>query len=95
MTKPDWGVGDSTVNGRDSSRSSFVVVALWAGAGTFFAAMPDRLPQAPKNLNPFSRELLESMAGHDEAAEIVIGGGVALSHYLEYRDTFTSNQPNP
>lgn len=49
--------------------------------------MPDRLPQAPKNLNPFSRELLESMAGHAEAAEIVIGGGVALSHYLEYRET--------
>ena len=85
MTKPDWGVGDSTVNGRDSSRSSFVVVAMWAGAGTFLASMPDRRPQAPKNLNPFSRELLESMAGHPEAAEIVIGGGVALSHYLEYR----------
>jgi hypothetical protein len=31
--------------------------------------------------------LLESLAGHAEAAEIVIGGGVALGHYLEYRDT--------
>lgn len=44
-------------------------------------------PVPPKNLNPFARELLEKMAGHEEAAEIVIGGGVALSHYLEYRDT--------
>lgn len=44
-------------------------------------------PVTPKNLNPFARELLESFAGHAEAAEIVLGGGVALSHYLEYRDT--------
>ena len=44
-------------------------------------------PQPPDNLHPFSRELLESLTGHSEAAEIVIGGGVALSHYLQYRDT--------
>ncbi len=44
-------------------------------------------PVTPKNLNPLARELLESFAGHAEAAEIVLGGGVALSHYLEYRDT--------
>jgi hypothetical protein len=44
-------------------------------------------PQPPTNLHPFSRQLLESLAGQPEAAEIVIGGGVALSHYLEYRDT--------
>jgi len=31
--------------------------------------------------------LLESLTGQSEAAEIVIGGGVALSHYLQYRDT--------
>lgn len=49
--------------------------------------MQPRLPITPKNLNPFARELLESLAGHEEAKEIVIGGGVALSHYLEYRDT--------
>lgn len=45
------------------------------------------LPKPPGNLHPLSRELLESLAGHAEAAEIVIGGGVALSHYLEYRPT--------
>ena len=44
-------------------------------------------PTTPKNLNPLARELLEMLAGHPEAAEIVLGGGVALSHYLEYRDT--------
>lgn len=44
-------------------------------------------PQPPDNLHPLSRELLESLVGHAEAAEIVIGGGVALSHYLPYRDT--------
>ncbi|MDB6118618.1 MAG: hypothetical protein JWO08_2399 [Verrucomicrobiaceae bacterium] len=49
--------------------------------------MQDLQPKAPKNLNPLARELLESLAGHAEAAEIVLGGGVALSHYLEYRDT--------
>lgn len=49
--------------------------------------MADRHPNPPKNLNPLARELLESLAGHSEAAEIILGGGVALSHYLEYRDT--------
>jgi len=44
-------------------------------------------PRSPGNLHPLSRELLQSLAGHAEAAEIVLGGGVALSHYLEYRDT--------
>ena len=49
--------------------------------------MSTPLPKPPGNLHPLSRELLESLAGHAEAAEIVIGGGVALSHYLEYRPT--------
>jgi hypothetical protein len=45
------------------------------------------LPKSPKNLNPYARELLGALAGHPESAEIVLGGGVALSHYLEYRGT--------
>ena len=49
--------------------------------------MTTLLPKPPGNLHPLCRELLESLAGHAEAAEIVIGGGVALSHYLEYRPT--------
>lgn len=44
-------------------------------------------PRAPDSLHPLSRELPETLAGHDEAAEIVIGGGVALGHYLDYRTT--------
>jgi hypothetical protein len=49
--------------------------------------MPSPQPHPPDNLHPLSRQLLESLAGHEVAAEIVIGGGVALSHYLQYRDT--------
>jgi len=44
-------------------------------------------PTPPRSLNAFSRELLDLLAGHSEAADIVIGGGVALAHYLDYRDT--------
>ena len=45
-------------------------------------------PHPPRSLNAFAKELLDLLAGHPEAAEIVIGGGVALAHYLDYRDTF-------
>lgn len=44
-------------------------------------------PKRPQNLNPYARELLDALEGHAEAADIVLGGGVALSHYLEYRGT--------
>ncbi len=44
-------------------------------------------PTPPINLNPYAKELLNKLAGHSEAAEIVLGGGVALSHYFEYRGT--------
>lgn len=44
-------------------------------------------PRPPQSLNRFAKELLDLLAGHPEAAEIVIGGGVALAHYLDYRDT--------
>ena len=62
--------------------------------------MQDIRPKSPQDLNPFSRELLESLAGHAEAPEIVIGGGVALSHYLEYRctvdlDAWLRTSPRP
>ncbi len=40
-------------------------------------------PKPPKNLHPLSSELLDALAGHEEAAEIVLGGGVALSPYLD------------
>ena len=51
------------------------------------SGMDAPLPVPPGNLHPLCRELLEQLAGHKEGAHIVIGGGVALSHYLEYRET--------
>ncbi|NDC53129.1 MAG: hypothetical protein EBZ74_02280 [Planctomycetia bacterium] len=51
--------------------------------------MPADIPPVPPSrLCGYAREVLELLAGHAAAAEIVIGGGVALSHYVEYRDTF-------
>jgi len=57
------------------------------GSRAKIPAMSTPQPKPPAAIHPLSRELLESLAGHPEAADIVIGGGVALSHYLEYRDT--------
>jgi hypothetical protein len=45
-------------------------------------------PQRPSRLHPLASELLSRLKDHPEASEIVIGGGVALSHYLEHRATF-------
>lgn len=50
--------------------------------------MPSPLPTPPSRLGPFAREVLEFLAGHDEAAQIVLGGGIALAHYVDYRETF-------
>ena len=49
--------------------------------------MLDPKPRVPANLNPFARELLELLRGQPAARHIILGGGVALSHYLEYRET--------
>ena len=45
-------------------------------------------PTPPSRLGIYAREVLELLAGHEAAAEIVIGGGIALAHYVDYRDTF-------
>lgn len=45
-------------------------------------------PQKPSNLHPVTEELLSHLKDHPEASEIVIGGGVALSHYSPHRKTF-------
>jgi hypothetical protein len=45
-------------------------------------------PSKPPNLSVWCRNLLEWLQTHPEAAEIVIGGGVALSHYCPHRPTF-------
>jgi len=44
-------------------------------------------PTPPQSLNAFAREILDLQAGHPDPGDIVIGGGVALAHSLEYRDT--------
>lgn len=45
-------------------------------------------PTPPSRLSGYAREVLEFLAGHEAAAEIVLGGGIALAHYVDYRDTF-------
>ena len=45
-------------------------------------------PRPPSNLNPLARELLESLRGQPAARHIILGGGVALSHYHEFRETW-------
>lgn len=48
----------------------------------------DLQPKVPSNLSPYARELLERLCSQPEAKAFVLGGGVALSHYCEYRPTF-------
>lgn len=44
-------------------------------------------PQVPGGLHPLAREILEELARHPGGAGVIVGGGVALQHYCEYRDT--------
>jgi len=48
----------------------------------------DLQPKVPVNLSPYARELLERLREEPSAKAFVLGGGVALSHYCEYRQTF-------
>jgi hypothetical protein len=45
-------------------------------------------PQRPSKSPSTYRGTLDLLKDYPEASEIVIGGGVALSHYSEHRDTF-------
>src|SRR5262245_8836466 len=49
--------------------------------------MRPRTPKIPENLHPLAREILEELRSNPEAEAIVIGGGVALQHYCEFRGT--------
>jgi hypothetical protein len=51
--------------------------------------MPGQAPQpkVPASLDPLARDILERLKGRPEARAVVLGGGVALQHYLEYRRT--------
>src|SRR5262245_14445337 len=44
-------------------------------------------PRVPEHLNPFAGEVLEALKGHPESRGIIIGGGIALQHYLDFRKT--------
>ena len=44
-------------------------------------------PKPPSDLNPLAAEVLQGLTGQPAAAEIIIGGGVALQHYCPYRGT--------
>lgn len=44
-------------------------------------------PQKPKTLDPRAERLLEWMGAQPWAHLVVLGGGVALKHYLDYRGT--------
>ena len=44
-------------------------------------------PSPPRRLDPIVREMLEALHHQPAAATIVLGGGVAFKHYLDYRDT--------
>jgi hypothetical protein len=53
----------------------------------------------PRNLDPLAEQVLESLAGRSEAAEIVLGGYFALQHYADYRlthdiDAWWKSQPS-
>ncbi|MBV8067517.1 MAG: nucleotidyl transferase AbiEii/AbiGii toxin family protein [Candidatus Eremiobacteraeota bacterium] len=44
-------------------------------------------PKVPASLDPLAREILEQLRGDARVANVVLGGGIALAHYVEYRPT--------
>lgn len=45
--------------------------------------MTNSRPVTPQSLSAYAREVLELLANNPAAEEIVLGGGVALAHYLD------------
>jgi hypothetical protein len=50
---------------------------------------PEERPsiRIPQSLHPLAREVLEALRSKPEARAIVLGGGVALQHYCDFRQT--------
>lgn len=44
-------------------------------------------PTPPARLHALAKEILEELRNKPAAASIILGGGVALQHYCEYRET--------
>ena len=49
--------------------------------------MKDFEPTPPQHLEPLAKDVLEGLRGMEGARFIVLGGGVALQHYVEFRRT--------
>lgn len=49
--------------------------------------MDDVGPKVPKTLDPIAREVLDRLRGTDVARSLILGGGVALAHYADFRPT--------
>jgi len=47
----------------------------------------DPIPQMAQRLHELAREILEELRDQPAAAALILGGGVALQHYYEYRET--------
>lgn len=47
----------------------------------------DHSPTVPTRLHALAKEILDELRDRPAAAAIILGGGVALQHYCEYRDT--------
>lgn len=41
----------------------------------------------PKKLHPLARKILQKLSGEPSSATIIIGGGVALQHHCDFRET--------
>lgn len=44
-------------------------------------------PEQPRNLDPLAQAILDSLAGNSAVSCVILGGGIALAHYREFRPT--------
>lgn len=49
--------------------------------------MAGPVPSRPARIDPLAGEILEALRARPEAGQIVLGGYIALQHYLDYRPT--------
>jgi hypothetical protein len=49
--------------------------------------MAERNPVGPLGIDPLAREILDALRGRPASGEIVLGGYVALSYHVDYRQT--------
>lgn len=49
--------------------------------------LTENRPTPPSRLHALAREVLDALRDQPAAASLILGGGVALQHYCEYRET--------